>query len=183
MATDLTALAETFARYSRQVAGLAEPPPALTPPPLPPGVDPARSRVAEQMRVLDAEEPPPAGVFQRMWLQALKHIRYLEAEDYAAALDRYLAVAEAGLRFVAACRAALAPTNGDADLLDAAERRYAFVARTAREKKDAIGKPSNPRDPERYAEAMRQAAEGRFIPAHVVMAELNRRADAERAGQ
>lgn len=162
MATDLTALAETFARYSRQVAGLTEP---LTLPPADgsPGVEPARERMAERLAKLDAPGPFGAAWLQQLWLGSLKDIRYLDEGPYAAALDRFIAAAEDGLRFVATCQAAVGSANGEGDVppeLAKAGQRYAFVLKTARDKKDVIGKPFVPRDPERFAEAMRRAAEG-----------------------
>jgi hypothetical protein len=163
MATDLTALAETFARYSRQVAGLAEPPPDLTPAAVSPGAEPARRRVVEQMRDLAADQPPPAGRLQQMWVQALRDIGYLDRDEYLAAVDRYRVVAAAGLAFVTACRAALTPANGAAELLDTAELRYRFVADVARRKRDEFGRPLPDAALERLAERERNPQPGLTI--------------------
>jgi hypothetical protein len=181
MPTDLTALAETFARYSRQVAGLAEP---FTLPQADrsPGVEPARARMAAAVRQLDEPGPLPAVRLQRVWIGALNDLKYLEEDALRETLGRFIAAAEDGLRFIAACRAAVGPADAPAELAKA-EERYEFVRRLARRRLDAVGRPWQPGDPERFAAAMRQVAAGEGVPAEVLLAEFRQRAAAERAGR
>ncbi len=155
MPTDLTALAETFARYSRQVAGLAEPF-ELRPSNDSPGVEPARARMAERLARLEVPGPFGAAWLQRLWLGSQKDIRYLEADEYAVALDRFRAAAEDGLRFVAACRAAAGP-DGERAEFRLAEHHYGLVAKMAGDEKAKIGRPLSP-------ELLRQLADAADRP-------------------